>query len=51
MSKEQLQLTVSKTSSQDYELLFKRGNEKVVVEDCTKSELVMIKKVIEKVIL
>lgn len=51
MPEQKLQLTVSKTSSQEYELLFKRGGKKMTVNDCTKSELVMIKKVIEKVIL
>lgn len=50
MSKEQLQLTVTKDENKKYKLLFKRGSNNVTVEKCTKNELMMIKKVIEKVI-
>lgn len=47
---EQLQLTVSREENEVYKLLFRRGRNNVEVEKCTKNELIMMKKVIEKVL-
>lgn len=48
MPKQKLQLTVSQTSNQEYELFFKRGDNNIKIEGCTEDELRMIKEVILK---
>ena len=51
MSKEQLQLTVTKEESKTYKLLFKKEGKETKLVNCTPEELRMIREVINKVLL
>lgn len=50
MSKEQLQLTVTKEKGEKYNMLFNKEGKGIELANCTKDELRMVKEVISKML-